>query len=153
MAIPLPVEVIIDHHALDRNQKRIAINVLTDRLNRGADLTAEWATLSQSERRQVQQKVIYLAQVWLHDRADEYQRLRFESRRRYLDRQIDQLLTWVRQSSPIDGNRGDLMQGLDLFQMRMELEDWIGNLTPQQRQEYEQFWYALQDRLSKRRMR
>lgn len=136
----------------DRHQKRVLLDVLEDRLSRGGNLAAEWQALSVEDRQIVQRNITALGPVWLADRSDEYHRMPRQLRSRYLDQQLEQMLHWATLYSAVGSeDLRELRRGVDLEQLRWDLEGWLQRLDPQERQQHLAFLQALRERVSRGR--
>lgn len=136
----------------DRYQKRVVLDLLQDRLDRGTNLVTEWKALSLEERQIVQQNLTALGPVWLSDRSDEYHSLPDQFRSRYLDQQLGQILGWASLYSAVGSeNLASMRQGVDLDAIRWELNTWLQKLDPLERQQHLEFLQALRERVTQGR--
>ncbi len=134
----------------DRYQKRVVLDLIEDRLDRGENIVAQWNALALAQRRRVQQNLSALAPVWLHERTQEFHRVPRHFRERYLDEQIDQIWGWAAAATQRPGEPPVDLQGFNLYEVQAEMQDWLERLDADERRQHVQFWQALQARLAQR---
>lgn len=144
----------VDMEGYDRTTKRHEAHRVMRQLRDEVDWQADVAALSPAQQKQFLDNLAVLAQEIVEQKMDAYFSIPERDQRRYLNRQIEEVMRWAMlldRATKKSGESGIRMTAM--FTLMTRLNKWYSEADPEQRRKLQVFQKAFQEQLTERMKR